>query len=307
MKQLRKVILDCDPGIDDALALLLAVASPEIHLMAVTCVAGNRPVDITSANARKLLDLAQHYQVPVYAGAARPLAHPSPRCNEVHGLDGLGGVTLSQATEIEPGYAADIIVRILQEEPAGSVTLIGIGPLTNFALAEIRKPDILRRARALLIMGGAAFCPGNITPAAEFNFYADALAAHIVMNAQARSTIFGLDVTSKVVMSADWIAAVGNLPTRSGKALGRMLATYASLDPLLHDACPVAYLLDQDLFGGIECALAVGWREGPDEGKSVAWAGEQPDRPFSPNAMVMTEVRAAKLLDLVLSRLANLP
>jgi purine nucleosidase len=301
-----RIILDCDPGIDDALALLLAAASPELELLAVTCVAGNRPVDTTSANARKLLDLAQ-CAAPVHVGAARPLAHAEPRCNEVHGVDGLGGVELPMRRPLERELAATAIVRILSEEPLGSVAVVGTAPLTNLALAEILAPGILRRAGSILVMGGAAFCPGNVTPSAEFNFHCDAVAAHVVLTAQASPVIFGLDVTKQAAMPQSWIAAVANLDNRCGPVLGRMLGAYALLDPLLHDVCPVAYLLEPDLFRGQLCSIATDWREGPTEGKLSAWSVHNPDRPRDGEATIMTDVDAKALLDVVLRRLANLP
>jgi purine nucleosidase len=307
MREIRKVILDCDPGIDDALALMLAAGSPEINLLAVTCVAGNRPVDITSSNARRILDLAGRPSVPVHAGAARPLAHALPRCNDVHGEDGLGGVALGPARDVDSGFAADIIIELLEREPPETITLIGIGPLTNYALAEIRRPGILRRARAVLLMGGAAFCPGNITPAAEFNFYADALAAHVVANAHVMPVVFGLDVTTKAVMSPEWIASVGELRSKCGMALERMLAAYARLDPLLHDVCPVAYLLESDLFRKIRCSLAIDWRNADEEGKSLVQRADGKDGAGICNATIVTDVATERLLNLVLSRLATLP
>jgi len=303
----NRVIIDCDPGIDDALALLLACASPEIELLAVTTVAGNRPVDTTALNACRILDTAGRQAVPVFAGCARPLAHASPRCNLVHGEDGLGGVPLIATRRADAAHASDIIARTLLGNDLGTITLVAVGPLTNLALAEIKHPGLLRRAKALLLMGGAAFCPGNITPAAEFNFYADPLAAHTVMSAGVQVQMFGLDVTGKAVMPDDWITSFGDLKTRCGRAARDMLRAYAALDPLLHDACPIAHLLDPTLFTGQPCAVAVDWRPGATEGHCAAWSMSRDDLPFAPNAIVFTEVDCARLMACVRQRIARLP
>ena len=301
------IIIDCDPGIDDALALFLAAGSPELDLLAVTTVAGNRPVDITTANACRLLDLAGRQSVPVHAGCARPLAYPAPRCNLVHGADGLGGIALPLLRGPDPQHACDRLTQQLLQSAPGTLTLVALGPLTNLAMVEVKTPGALRRARALLIMGGAAFCPGNITPSAEFNFHADPLAAHVVMGAGAEVKLFGLDVTSRAVMPPEWIASLGERGTRCGAAAGAMLAAYAAVDPLLHDACPVAYLLDPEIFGGEPSAVSVDWRPGPTEGHSTVWPVTRDDKPFPPNAQVFTELAITRLLALVSERILRLP
>lgn len=301
------LIIDCDPGIDDALALLLAAGSAELDILAVTTVAGNRPAPVTAANARKILDLAGKLEVPVYAGAARPFGGAEARCNLVHGEDGLGGVALPSARAISPGHAAQKLVQLLQEYPADTLQLVAVGPLTNLALAEMLAPGILRRARRLLIMGGAVQVPGNITPAAEFNFYADAQAAHIVLNAGAEIVLFPLDVTGKAVMDEAWIASFGTLGSAAGKAAAAMLAAYAAQDPLLHDACPVAYLLAPELFAGAPCEVQVDWRSGATEGHVQGYFAQRRGAAFAPNALVISAVHNADLLALVRRQIANLP
>lgn len=304
---MTRLILDCDPGIDDALALLLACGSPELELLGITTTAGNRPADVTAANACRLMDLAGRREVPVYAGAVRPLAQAEARCNLVHGEDGLGGVALPAARAPAAGHASDFIARTLQAEPAGSVTLVAVGPLTNLALAEIKHPGLLKRAKSLVVMGGAAFQPGNITPQAEFNFYADPLAARTVMACGRRVHMFGLDVTSKAVMTADWIASLGALPTRCARAAHEMLRAYSLEDPLLHDACPVAWLLEPALFEGEGCTVDVDWLPGPGEGRSRARRVAGTGDAEGANATVYTHVDGPRLLALVRERLAMLP
>lgn len=301
------VIIDCDPGIDDALALLLAAGSPELDLLAVTTVAGNRPVHITARNARCILDLAGKTGIPVHAGAATPLGHAEARCNLVHGEDGLGGIDIGEPATLQEGPAALRIVQCLLERPEHSVTVVALGPLTNLALAEALSPGILRRANRLLIMGGALQVPGNITPAAEFNFYADPIAANMVLQAGADVVLFPLDVTGRAEMSAGWIASFGDLDTRCGRAAAGMLKAYAQLDPLLHDACPVAYLLDASLFEGERCLVQVDWRPGATEGHCLARMARQLSGSDGGNARAMTAVRNNALLELVRSRIGTLP
>jgi purine nucleosidase len=304
---LTPIIIDCDPGIDDALALLVAAGSREFEILGVTTVAGNRPLEVTSLNACRVLDAALREDVPVYSGCPRPLTHSAPRCNLVHGEDGLGGVTMPTRRSPAPAHATHFLVETLRDAPIGSITLVAVGPLTNLAVAEVMHPGILRRAQSLLVMGGAAFRPGNVTSSAEFNFYADALAAHIVMQSGIEVKLFGLDVTSKAKMSADWIASFDKLHTSCGAAVRGMLESYASLEPLLHDACPVACLLDPTLFSGEPCSVAVSWQHGPAEGHTTVWRGARKDKPFPPNAVVVTNVDCARLLALVRERIALLP
>jgi purine nucleosidase len=301
-----RLVIDCDPGIDDALALLLAAASPQLHLLGVTTVAGNRPVDITAANACRVLDLAGRSDVPVYRGCGRPLAYGEPRINLVHREDGLGGVALPNAREPLAPHAIDFLDEVLWAGE-GDVTLVAVGPLTNLALAEIKRPGLLRRAQRVLVMGGAAFCPGNITPSAEFNFYADAMAAHTVMNAGATLSVFGLDVTRQVALPAAWLESLAGLANRCGPAASAMLRGYARPSPQLHDVCPVAWLLWPALFKLERCIAAVDPRPGLTEG--YLWARREPASgpPGAAPADVCTGVDAAALLGRVLERLASLP
>jgi len=298
------LIIDCDPGIDDALALLLAAGSSELTLLAVTTVSGNRPVDTTSSNACRILDLASRGDVPVYAGHDRPLAGGASRNNLVHGEDGLGGVDLPVLTRPREMHAVDFLVQTLLASGPARVTLVAVGPLTNLASAELRHPGILARAKSVLVMGGAVFRAGNITPFAEFNIYADPVAADVVMKAGVEVQLFGLDVTSKALMPKDWIASLGELGNRSGAAAHAMLTGYASRAPLLHDACPIGYLLEPTLFSGERCAVSVVTAEGAEQGRTVA---ERNDQRVASNAMVFTDVDGPRLMTLVKSRIARLP
>jgi len=298
------ILIDCDPGIDDALALMLAAGSPELSLLGVSCVCGNRPVEQTARNARRVLDAAGCAAVPVHAGCARPLMHAQARCNLVHGEDGLGGVALPAGREPDALHGADFLAQSLLQSAPRTLTLIAVGPLTNLAIAEIKHPGVLARARDVLVKGGAAFRRGNITPHAEFNFHADAAAAHVVLGSGAPLTLFGLDATEQAAMRPEWIASLAAIDSRCAQAAHAMLDAYAAKEPLLHDACPVAFAIDPSLFGGERHVLSVEWHDGPTEGRLHAVrpaAGQQG------NARLITRVDGAGLLSLVRERIARLP
>lgn len=299
------VLIDCDPGIDDALALLLAAGTPALQVRAVTTVAGNRPAAQTAVNARRVMDLAGADDVPVYAGCARSLAQAADRNNLVHGDDGLGGTVLPLRGAIAPGHAVEVLLRALGADDPAGLRLIALGPLTNLACAELHTPGILRRAAQIDIMGGAAFCPGNVTPQAEFNFWADPLAAQIVLASGARLRIFGLDVTNQARMSAEWIHSLAALPGAAAAAAHTMLRAYSGVDPLLHDVCPVAAVFAPELFGGSRHRVGVEWRDRTAEGRllvdeAASASGE------SGEADVITGVDAPALLARVAGALRRL-
>ena len=201
--------MDVDTGVDDALALLLALSSPEVELVGVSTVAGNVPLQRTTDNTLRLLQWEGRADVPVYAGAERPLVRDAVAADDVHGATGLGAAQLPKARTSPAGDAVEFLLRILQARP-GEVILVATGPLTNLAQAETRVPGVLRQARQVVIMGGAVRVPGNITPAAEFNFYADPHAARQVLASEAELVLVGLDVTDQVwLKQADLQACTG--------------------------------------------------------------------------------------------------
>ena len=201
--------MDVDTGVDDALALLLALSSPEVELVGVSTVAGNVPLQRTTDNTLRLLQWAGRADVPVYAGAERPLVRDAVAADDVHGATGLGAAQLPEARTSPAGDAVEFLLRILQARP-GEVILVATGPLTNLAQAETRMPGVLRQARQVVIMGGAVRVPGNITPTAEFNFYADPHAARQVLASEAELVLVGLDVTDQVwLKQADLQACTG--------------------------------------------------------------------------------------------------
>jgi purine nucleosidase len=301
------IILDCDPGIDDAIALALAVASPGITVRAVTAVAGNRPVETTTRNARRLLDLFGAGHIPVYSGAARSLAYSEPRCSTSHGEDGLGGIDIGSGDSIGTEHATDVIAAALAGSDGRDLTLVAVGPLTNLALVEIKHPGLLARAADILVMGGSAFTGGNITPAAEFNFWSDPLAAHVVLSSGANLRIFGLDVTSRAAMTPDFLGRLVRSGGNSARKLHEMLKVYGLSDPLLHDTCPVAFLVEPGLFTSVRGYMQVEWSPGLGEGRSHFWPDTLETRPKPSNVSVVTHVDNGALLALLEERLVRLP
>src|SRR5215471_10574909 len=207
----RKVIVDCDPGHDDALAIMLAAANPEVELLAITTVAGNQTLDKTTLNARRVCTVAGVAGVPIAAGCDRPLLRELVTAGDVHGASGLDGVEWAEpAVDVVPEHAVDLIVELVMAAP-GEVTLVPTGPLTNIALALRREPRIASAVREVALMGGS-FTRGNVTPAAEFNVYVDPDAAAVVFTAGWPLTMVGLDLTHQARVTPevmDRIAALG--------------------------------------------------------------------------------------------------
>lgn len=308
----RTVILDCDPGQDDAVALLLALASPdEMELLAVSTVAGNVPLAHTAANARRILDLVDA-DTPVYAGAARPLLRPLATAEHVHGETGLDGSGLPPPVRpLAPGHAARAIVELVRARPEKSVTLVATGPLTNVALALAEAPDLAARLEGIVLMGGAIGL-GNVTPAAEFNIFVDPHAAAMVFAAGAPVTMFPLDVTHKVLVTPERLARIEAIGTRVARSVAGMLGFYrgrgrtggASEGPL-HDPCTVAWLIRPELFDGRPCAVEIETASPLGLGRTyVDWWGTTGR---AANATVMAEADADGFFDLLVERLARLP
>ncbi len=212
----RPIVIDTDPGIDDAVAILLALGSPELDVKALVAVAGNAALPVTERNARALVELAERRDLPVFAGRDRPLRQPPQDAIEAHGEGDLGALHLPEPTiPLCPG-GVDFLIRSVREAPPGTVTWCALGPLTNIAAAFIEAPDIAANLGELVIMGGATRGPGNMTPAAEFNFHVDPHAAAIVFDSGAPITLAPLDVTRQLRQHA---AAAS--PGWAGQATGR--------------------------------------------------------------------------------------
>lgn len=308
----RSIILDCDPGQDDAVAILLALASPdELDLLAITTVAGNVPLALTAANARRLVELADA-DVPVYAGASRPLLRSLHTAEDVHGSTGLDGSGLPPPKRpLAPGHAARAIIELVRARPAGSVTLVATGPLTNLALALAEAPDLAGRLKEIVLMGGAIGL-GNVTPAAEFNIWVDPHAAAIVFAAGVPITMFPLDVTHKVLVTAERLARIEAIGSPVARAVFGMLSFYrgrgrtgGAPDGPLHDPCTIAWLLRPQLFSGRACAVAIETESQRGLGRTwVDWFGTTGE---PSNAMVMRDADADGFFALLIERLARFP
>ena len=220
----RKIIIDTDPGQDDAVAILLALASPdEIEVLGLTAVAGNVPLDLTHRNARIVCELAGRTDIPVFAGCDTPLARKLVTAEHVHGKTGLDGPELPEPKmALQDGHAVDFIIETLLREPPGTVTLCPIGPLTNIAAAFRKAPEIVPRVAEVVLMGGAYFEVGNITPAAEFNIYVDPEAADILFLSGVKITVMPLDVTHKALTTAPHVEGF----RRMGTKVGEMVAAW---------------------------------------------------------------------------------
>ena len=266
MSEPRKIIIDTDPGQDDAAAIMLALGSPELQILGITTVAGNVPLSRTSTNARIILEFCSRPDVKVFAGADRPIARPLVTAEHVHGKTGLDGPELHEPEmPLQEQHAVDFIIETLTREPAGTVTLCTLGPLTNIATALQKAPEIAGRVRELVMMGGGFFEGGNITPAAEFNIYVDPEAAAAVFQSGIPIVMMPLDVTHKVLTLKSRVAKLRALGSRPAIALVEMLdfferfdiEKYGSDGGPLHDPTVIAYLLKPDLFSGRDCNVEV--------------------------------------------------
>ncbi|WEK05312.1 MAG: nucleoside hydrolase [Candidatus Devosia phytovorans] len=263
----RKIIIDTDPGQDDAVAILLALASPEeLDVLGVVAVAGNIGLHHNANNARKVVELSGRRDIPVHAGCARPIRRPLVTAEHVHGDTGMNGPDLPDPTiPLEAQHGVDYIIDTLMAHEPGTVTLCTLGPLTNIAMALIKQPAIAERIAEIVMMGGAYFEVGNITPAAEFNIYVDPEAADVVLRSGAPITMLPLDVTHQVQSTPERLAAIKALGNQSGAAVHAMLTFSESFDlqkygwagAPLHDPTVIAYLLQPDLFTGRHCNVTV--------------------------------------------------
>jgi purine nucleosidase len=256
----RKIIIDTDPGQDDAVAILAALASQDdLDVLGIVAVAGNVPLRLSVLNALKIVELSERTDVPVYAGCKRPLVRDLVTAEYVHGKTGLDGPVLPEpAISPREQHGVDFIVDALRRNPSGSVTLCALGPLTNLATAFTRAPEIVPRLREIVLMGGGFFEGGNTTPAAEFNIYVDPQAADVVFRSGVPITQIPLDLSHQMLSTDERIAAFRALGNRAGIATAEMLEFFERFDEKkygwvggpLHDPCVIAFLLEPKLFAG---------------------------------------------------------
>jgi len=309
----RKIIIDTDPGQDDAVAILLALASPELDVLGITAVAGNVPLALTARNARIICELAGRADMGVYAGCAAPLTRKLVTAEYVHGKTGLDGPQLPDPVmPLQAGHAVDFIIRTLRAEPAGTVTLCPLGPLTNIATAFVQAPDIVGRVQEVVLMGGAYFEVGNVTPAAEFNIYVDPQAADIVFRSGAPLVVMPLDVTHKALTTRARVAAFRNMGTEAGRMVAEWtdfferfdMQKYGSEGAPLHDPTVIAYLIQPHLFTGRHINVEIETQSELTMGMTVAdWWGVTGRKA---NAMFMGGIDAEGFFALLAERIGRL-
>ena len=314
MAQARKIIIDTDPGQDDAVAILLALASPEeIEVLGITAVAGNVPLPLTQKNARIICELAGKPNVRVFAGCDRPMRRKLVTAEHVHGKTGLDGPQMSDPVmPLEEEHAVDFIIETLRREPAHTVTLCPLGPLTNIATAFEKAPDIVGRVQQIVLMGGAYFEVGNITPAAEFNIYVDPEAAAIVFASGVPLVVMPLDVTHKALTTRARVEAFRAIGNEAGRMVAEWtdfferfdMQKYGSEGAPLHDPCVIAYLLRPDLFTGRHINVEIETQSELTLGMTVAdWWGVT-KRPA--NALFIGGIDADGFYALLTERIARL-
>ena len=311
--QQRKIIIDTDPGQDDAVAILLALASPqEIEVLGITAVAGNVPLDLTKKNARIVCELAQKTEIKVFAGCDAPMKRPLVTAEHVHGKTGLDGPTLPDPKmPLQKQHAVDFIIETIRTNEAGTITLCPLGPLTNIATAIEKAPDIKEKIQEIVLMGGAYFEVGNITPTAEFNIYVDPEAAEIVFQSNIKITVLPLDVTHKALVTKARNDAFRALNSPVGKAVAEMTdfferfdkEKYGSDGAPLHDPCVIAYLLSPGLFSGRHINVEIETQSELTLGMTVADWWKVTNRPK--NAYFIGDVNSDGFFSLLTERLAR--
>lgn len=310
----RKIIIDTDPGQDDAVAILLALASPdEIDVLGVTAVAGNVPLPLTQKNARIVCELAGKPDTLVFAGCDAPLVRKLVTAEHVHGKTGLDGPQMSDPTmPLQDQHAVEYIIETLRAHDAGTITLCPLGPLTNIATAFKNAPDIIEKVQEIVLMGGAYFQVGNITPAAEFNIYVDPEAAKIVFDSDVPIVVMPLDVTHKALTTRARVEAFRALGTKVGDMVAAWTdfferfdkEKYGSEGAPLHDPCVIAYLIQPDLFTGRHVNVEIETVSELTLGMTVADWWRVTDR--APNAMFMGDLDSDGFFALLADRLARL-
>jgi purine nucleosidase len=308
----QRIILDCDPGHDDAIAILLAAGCEDIELTAITTVAGNQTLDKTTLNARRVCTVAGLHNVPVFAGCDRPLLGPQITAPEIHGDSGLDGPVFGDPTvPVRDEHAVDYLVRTLMAE-GEDITLVPTGPLTNVAAALIREPRIAQRTRAVVLMGGA-YTRGNRTPAAEFNIMADPEAAALVFGAGWPVTMVGLDLTHQALATPEVVDRIRALDTEVSRMVTTLLDFYGAsyhraggMDsgPPVHDPCAVARVAAPGLIAVQDAFVTVETKGEWTTGMTVTDFRGTLGRPV--NAQVATVLEVEGFWNLVIGSLASL-
>jgi purine nucleosidase len=307
------IIIDTDPGQDDAVAILLALASPELEVLGITAVAGNVPLALTEVNSRKVCELAGRPEIKVYAGAVRPMLRTLVTAEHVHGRTGLDGPVLPDPKmPLQKQHGVDFIVDTFMTRAAGAVTLCTLGPLTNVALALIKEPRIASRIKRIVAMGGGFFEGGNVTPAAEFNIYVDPHAARLVFDADIPVTLIPLDCTHQALTTRARVEKFRAMKNNTGPATALMLDFFERFDVQkygsdggpLHDPCVIAWLLKPELFTSRDVNVAVECESELTMGMTIVDWWRVTER--KPNATVCRAINADGFFELLTERLARL-
>ena len=310
----QKIIIDTDPGQDDAIGILLALASPEeLNVLGIVTVAGNVPVELTSQNALMLCELAKKPETKVFAGCSRPLVRPLVTAEHVHGKTGLDGANLPVPTvPLQKQHGVDWTIETLMEAEDNSITLCCFAPLTNVAMAMTKAPEILQKIKKIVMMGGGYFEGGNITPTAEFNIYVDPHAASTVLRCGRPIVMMPLDVTHKALMQRKWLEDLRDLGSAVGDAAYGMMSFYERFDlekygssgGPLHDPTVIAYLLQPELFEGRYVNVEIEIHSELTMGMTVVDWWDVTDR--KPNVTFNNQINADGFFQLILERLAIL-
>ncbi len=307
------IIIDTDPGQDDAVALLLALASPdELDVVGITSVAGNVPLELTTRNCLMLTELADRTDVPVYGGCDAPMVRPLITAEYVHGQSGIDGANLPEPSiVVAEGHAVDFIIEAIMS--SGAMTVCTLGPLTNIGVALQKEPAIASRIDQLVLMGGGFFEGGNTTPAAEFNIYVDPEAAATVFTSGIPLVMMPLDVTHQALTSPARLEAFRALGNAAGRSVVGMLEfmerfdmdRYGSYGGPVHDPCVIAYLLEPDLFSGRNCYVEIETTSELTMGMTVIdWWGLTD---HDPNCLVMNDIDDNRFFQLLTERIGRLP
>lgn len=312
-----KMILDCDPGHDDAIAILLALGSPEIDLLGITTIGGNHSLEKVTYNARALCELAGHPEMPVHAGCMKPLVREAIDAAYIHGETGLDGVELPEPSRPLPErHAVTWLIETVMSHEAGAITVVATGPLTNIAVAARMEPRIVGRIKEIVLMGGA-YGVGNATPVAEFNILCDPEAAHIVFNETWPLTMIGLDVTHQALCTSEVQKTISSASPKLADAVNGLMDFFRSTyqdqeafpDPPTHDPCAVAYVIDPALIPTRRCPIDVELRGELTYGMTVAdmrALAESPDVGGSCTSQVGVGLDVGRFWALVADALARL-
>lgn len=312
MNKRKKVIIDCDPGIDDFLALWLALKSPELDVIGITIVAGNVPVEQGVKNALKILKITDRLDIPVYAGAERPLRKEYISAQDTHGEDGLGESDLENVTNgICRQNASEFINKTLATTP--DITVVAIGPLTNIAVAMQKNIEVWKNCQSLISMGGAFKSFGNCSPVAEYNYWCDPdAAAYVYKHTPVLITMVGLDVTRKIVLTPNILELIRQENSEVADIIGKITRFYFDfhwkqekvIGCVINDPLTIAFLLDSTICSGFQSYVQINTDSGIGNGQSIV---DEKDFYHHPaNAGVLTQVDAIKFMKLFLNRIAQL-